>query len=96
MDEQCFYCNQAIEEKYHHGVFVMQNEHVEKPLCQDCYKEWLEGMKEQSIYFYFKAKTTTDFTLLHQFYDKEPACTNYQYLFEMFISTNHGKFEHFS
>lgn len=46
MDEQCFYCAQAIEDKYHHGVFVMQNEHVEKPLCQDCYKEWLEGIKE--------------------------------------------------
>ena len=46
MDEQCFYCNNMIEDQYYNGVFVMQNEHVEKPLCKDCYQEWLEGIKE--------------------------------------------------
>jgi transposase-like protein len=45
MDEQCFYC-QNKKEIGHYGVFVQQNEQVEKPLCQDCYKDWLEGIKE--------------------------------------------------
>jgi NAD-dependent SIR2 family protein deacetylase len=45
MDEQCFYCNNQIEHDYYHGLFVQQNEHVEKPLCKDCYKDWLEGIK---------------------------------------------------
>ena len=46
MDEPCFYCNEEMENKYH-GVFIMQNEHVEKPLCEECYKDWLDGIKEQ-------------------------------------------------
>lgn len=45
MDEQCFYCNNQIENGYYYGVFVHQNEHKEKPLCSDCYKDWLEGIK---------------------------------------------------
>lgn len=46
MDEQCFYCHMAIESKYYQGIFVIENEQVEKSLCEDCYQEWLEGIKE--------------------------------------------------
>ncbi|WP_165763774.1 hypothetical protein [Halalkalibacter urbisdiaboli] len=44
MDEQCFYCQDTTEDVYH-AQFIQQNEHVEKPLCYDCYKDWLEGIK---------------------------------------------------
>jgi hypothetical protein len=44
MDDPCFYCNDTIVDKYYHGVFILQNEHVEKPLCKDCYHEWLQGI----------------------------------------------------
>jgi hypothetical protein len=46
MDEQCFYCNTAMEDGYYYGSFQQSNELLEKPLCRDCYKEWLEGIKE--------------------------------------------------
>lgn len=46
MDEQCFYCNDAIEDGYYFGSFQQKNELLEKPLCHDCYQEWLEGIKE--------------------------------------------------
>ena len=45
VDEQCFYCELKFEDQYSHGLFVYQNEQVDKPLCLDCYKDWLEGMK---------------------------------------------------
>jgi len=45
MDEQCFYCEESFEDHYHHGLFIQQNEHVDKPLCPDCYRDWLEGIK---------------------------------------------------
>ncbi|MBU9713790.1 hypothetical protein [Evansella tamaricis] len=46
--EQCFYCdNQIGEDTYTHYVsFVQSTDFVEKTLCMDCYKEWLEGIKE--------------------------------------------------
>ncbi|WP_017727622.1 hypothetical protein [Halalkalibacterium ligniniphilum] len=47
MDVQCFYCSERIEEKNQFvASFFLQQEHVDKPLCEECYKEWLEGMKE--------------------------------------------------
>ncbi|WP_442598245.1 hypothetical protein [Neobacillus sp. D3-1R] len=46
MDEQCFYCHAPLEETNFYGAFIYQNEHLEKPLCQECYKDWLEGIKE--------------------------------------------------
>jgi hypothetical protein len=46
MEENCFYCGEEINDRFSHGLFIHQNEHVDKTLCQDCYKEWLEGIKE--------------------------------------------------
>lgn len=46
MEENCFYCEHELKESYSYGQFVMQNDHIEKPLCQECYQDWLEGMKE--------------------------------------------------
>ncbi|WP_202595415.1 hypothetical protein [Halalkalibacter okhensis] len=46
MEDHCFYCHDEVNERFSHGLFIHQNEHVDKALCQDCYKEWLEGMKE--------------------------------------------------
>ncbi|WP_180994425.1 hypothetical protein [Bacillus sp. Marseille-P3661] len=45
MDEHCFYCNNTIEELYYHGLFKEENDYVDKPLCPDCYREWLIGIK---------------------------------------------------
>ncbi|WP_198510317.1 hypothetical protein [Bacillus solitudinis] len=44
MEEQCFYCDDSIDDVYH-GLFIHQNEHVDKSLCHDCYKDWLAGIK---------------------------------------------------
>ncbi|MBT2639904.1 MULTISPECIES: hypothetical protein [unclassified Bacillus (in: firmicutes)] len=46
MKDQCFYCANSLEENYHHGIFTIADEQVDKPLCPDCYKDWLEGIKE--------------------------------------------------
>lgn len=46
MEEKCFYCANTLEDKYHHGIFIIDNEHVDKPLCSDCYQDWLDGMKD--------------------------------------------------
>jgi hypothetical protein len=46
MDEQCFYCNTPIEDGYYYGRFTQLNDILEKPLCRDCYQDWLEGIKE--------------------------------------------------
>ncbi|MBM7655639.1 hypothetical protein [Neobacillus cucumis] len=46
MVEKCFYCTDDIEEKQFHIVpFVTMNEERDETLCNDCYKEWLEGIK---------------------------------------------------
>lgn len=47
LENQCFYCANDIEYgKAYHVTFISdQNEH-EKPLCDVCYSEWLEGIKE--------------------------------------------------
>ncbi|MDQ0254866.1 hypothetical protein J2S74_002248 [Evansella vedderi] len=45
MNETCFYCEEEIEGYLRFASFVYENDHVEKPLCQHCYHEWLEGIK---------------------------------------------------
>lgn len=46
MEEQCFYCNSELANNMYHQVeFVQRNEHIDKPLCPDCYKDWLAGIK---------------------------------------------------
>lgn len=46
MANHCFYCDYEIENENTHFVnFFHSQEEREEPLCQDCYKEWLEGIK---------------------------------------------------
>ncbi|WP_171016825.1 hypothetical protein [Pseudalkalibacillus caeni] len=45
MEEQCFYCQGLLENVYYYGQIIQQGDHIEKPLCKECYHEWLEGMK---------------------------------------------------
>lgn len=44
MHEQCFYCEEELASIYS-AMFILQNEHIEKELCEECYKEWLQGIK---------------------------------------------------
>lgn len=50
MSYQCFYCEHEIERRQVHFVtFVNADiDHVEREeaLCDECYQEWLEGIKE--------------------------------------------------
>jgi hypothetical protein len=46
MPEKCFYCTSDIEEKQLHYVsFVSSNKERDESLCDECYKEWLHGLK---------------------------------------------------
>ncbi len=47
MENQCFYCDIDIEngQVYQITFFLDQSEH-DKSLCDVCYAEWLEGIKE--------------------------------------------------
>ncbi|UOE95581.1 MULTISPECIES: hypothetical protein [Bacillaceae] len=45
MENECFYCNYEIEDKFHMVAFLQADEQVEKPLCPNCYQDWLEGIK---------------------------------------------------
>lgn len=46
MLEKCFYCTTEIEERQLHYVsFVSSNQERNESLCDECYKEWLEGLK---------------------------------------------------
>ncbi|WP_169917340.1 hypothetical protein [Alkalihalobacterium alkalinitrilicum] len=47
MDHQCFYCNSELEENsIQYASFIQESDHIEQPLCKECYKEWLAGIKE--------------------------------------------------
>ncbi|MGC4376237.1 hypothetical protein WD019_04750 [Fictibacillus sp. Mic-4] len=47
MEKNCFYCDYEIEEgKQHFVAFFKNRMEQEKPLCDVCYAEWLEGLKE--------------------------------------------------
>lgn len=46
MVEKCFYCVNEVEEKQRHYVtFLSSNQEREEPLCDECYHEWLHGLK---------------------------------------------------
>jgi len=46
MNHTCFYCTTEIEEGQLHEVAFLssQTERHEK-LCEECYQEWLQGVK---------------------------------------------------
>ncbi|MCT8138537.1 hypothetical protein H1D32_12775 [Anaerobacillus sp. CMMVII] len=45
-ENQCFYCDDVLGETVsYHAHFISEGEHVEKELCKNCYKDWLEGIK---------------------------------------------------
>ncbi|WP_194709699.1 hypothetical protein [Radiobacillus deserti] len=47
MSTTCFYCEQTITEPSLHFInFFHDFKEREEALCSDCYKEWLEGIKE--------------------------------------------------
>ncbi|WP_462411205.1 hypothetical protein [Neobacillus sp. Marseille-QA0830] len=46
MNEICFYCSNDIEEKQLHTVsFFSSNQERQESLCDECYQEWLHGIK---------------------------------------------------
>ncbi|MBS4171667.1 hypothetical protein [Bacillus sp. FJAT-49736] len=47
MENSCFYCDYSIEGGKHHYIsFFKDGVEHEQPLCDICYSEWLEGIKE--------------------------------------------------
>lgn len=43
---KCFYCSNETEEKQTHYVtFHVSNQEKEEILCDECYQEWLLGIK---------------------------------------------------
>lgn len=47
MSYKCFYCDHEIlEEQLHFISFVSMDKEQEETLCSECYREWLEGIKE--------------------------------------------------
>ncbi|WP_181832976.1 hypothetical protein [Bacillus taeanensis] len=47
MSNQCFYCQYEIDnQKLHVVSFYNVNQECEEVLCPECYREWLEGIKE--------------------------------------------------
>jgi hypothetical protein len=47
MNHICFYCEHVIKVQKEYLVsFYIQNEEREETLCSECYKEWLQGLKE--------------------------------------------------
>ncbi|WP_223591701.1 hypothetical protein [Neobacillus bataviensis] len=46
MSEKCFYCTEEIQEKQLHYVsFFSENTERDEALCDECYQEWLHGLK---------------------------------------------------
>jgi len=47
MTTNCFYCQDPFQnERFHYVAFVNVEGEREETLCKECYKEWLEGIKE--------------------------------------------------
>lgn len=43
---RCFYCDHDVEVNEAHKVtFDILDDERDEILCEECYKEWLEGMK---------------------------------------------------
>jgi hypothetical protein len=46
MFQKCFYCSNDTEENNIHFVtFQVTNTDKEEVLCDECYQEWLQGIK---------------------------------------------------
>ena len=46
MSQKCFYCsNDKEENEIHHVIFQVTNMDRDEPLCNECYQEWLQGIK---------------------------------------------------
>ncbi|WP_394238966.1 hypothetical protein [Niallia oryzisoli] len=46
MSQQCFYCaNDTEKDVIHHVTFHVSNSEREELLCEECYQEWLQGIK---------------------------------------------------
>lgn len=42
----CFYCsNETNEKEVHYVSFHVSNTDREEALCDECYQEWLQGIK---------------------------------------------------
>ncbi|MCQ6276986.1 hypothetical protein JMM81_19100 [Bacillus sp. V3B] len=47
MTNECFYCtHDAGENESHLVTFHVTNSEREEILCEECYQEWLHGIKE--------------------------------------------------
>ncbi|WP_243298432.1 hypothetical protein [Bacillus litorisediminis] len=47
MAEQCFYCLREVDDNQLHFVtFLASMNEREEALCNECYQEWLQGIKE--------------------------------------------------
>lgn len=44
MADTCFYCTDEAE-KLHQVSFMTGQDEREEHLCEECYKEWLQGIK---------------------------------------------------
>jgi uncharacterized CHY-type Zn-finger protein len=46
MSQTCFYCtNETEDHQMHHVTFQVTNMDREEILCDECYQEWLQGIK---------------------------------------------------
>lgn len=46
MNEKCFYCDYDVADNQIHVVsFVKSGVEQEESLCNECYQEWLQGIK---------------------------------------------------
>jgi len=46
MPENCFYCTSEIEkDNLHYAPFISSNKERDEALCDECYQEWLQGIK---------------------------------------------------
>lgn len=47
MGEKCFYCSREADDyQFHYVTFQASNTEREEQLCDECYQEWLHGIKE--------------------------------------------------
>ncbi|MDQ0338919.1 hypothetical protein J2S00_001705 [Caldalkalibacillus uzonensis] len=47
MSYLCFYCDYEVDpEEVHFVMFQIMDAEREEALCEHCYAEWLEGIKE--------------------------------------------------
>ncbi|WP_171973993.1 hypothetical protein [Bacillus sp. VT-16-64] len=46
MSENCFYCTKHMKEnEWHFVTFQVSDMDREEVLCDECYDDWLQGMK---------------------------------------------------